>query len=101
MVNPCGNATPGLRLQRDDLLAQRAALEVDLSTSFVKKCDLKNELLSAKGTIEGKNSCEPETPARPLLDFLILRNIDTVRGNPIVLSYFRHPLDLAGNVLSL
>ena len=48
-----------LKLQRDDLLAQRAALEDDLSSSFVEKFDLDNELSSVKETIEkGRAYCE-------------------------------------------
>ena len=41
-----------LRLQRDDLLIQRAALENDLSTSFIEKFDLQKQLSSANRTIE-------------------------------------------------
>ncbi|KAK0512681.1 hypothetical protein JMJ35_004698 [Cladonia borealis] len=48
-----------LKLQRDDLLAQRAALEDDLSSSFVEKFNLDNELSGAKETIEkGRAYCE-------------------------------------------
>ena len=48
-----------LRLQRDDLLAQHAALENDLSTSFIEKFDLEKQLSSAKQTIEnGKAFCK-------------------------------------------
>ena len=41
-----------LRLQCDDLLMQRAALENDLSTSFIEKFDLQKQLSSAQRTIE-------------------------------------------------
>ena len=41
-----------LRSQRDDLLYQCAGLESDLSTSFVEKMDLEEELKSAEKTIE-------------------------------------------------
>ena len=41
-----------LRIQRDDLLGQRAALENDLSTSFMEKLDLEKRLLRAKTMIE-------------------------------------------------
>ena len=47
-VNRHGNAIPGLRLQRDDLLAQRAALEDDLGTSFVAKFDLRPHTILVK-----------------------------------------------------
>ena len=48
-----------LKIQRDDLLAQRVALENDLSASFVEKLDLENEIFNAKLTIErGKAYCE-------------------------------------------
>ena len=78
-VNQHGNAIPGLRLQRDDLLAQRAAPEDDLSTSFVQKFDLENKLSSARAMIKKEKACcEPRTPA-----------------------YYSHPLKLAGNSLIL
>ena len=41
-----------LRLQRDDLLTQRIALENDLSTSFMDKFDLESRLSSANRTID-------------------------------------------------
>ena len=41
-----------LRLQRDDLLTQRIALENDLSTSFMHKFDLESQLSSANRTID-------------------------------------------------
>lgn len=41
-----------LKLQRDDLLAQRIALENDLSTSFMDKFDLESRLSSANRTID-------------------------------------------------
>ena len=41
-----------LRSQRDDLLGQRAALENDLTTSFIEKMDLVNQLSNAEKTIE-------------------------------------------------
>ena len=48
-----------LKLQLDELLAQRAALEDNLSSSFVEKFDLDNELSSVKETIEkGRAYCE-------------------------------------------
>ena len=48
-----------LRLQCDDLLSQRAALENDLSTSFIEKLDLEKRLSSAKRTIEkGRAYCK-------------------------------------------
>ena len=48
-----------LKIQRDDLLGQRAALEDNLSASFIEKLDLENEIFNAKLTIErGKAYCE-------------------------------------------
>ena len=41
-----------LKLQRDDLLAQRIALENDLSASFMDKFELESQLSSAKRTID-------------------------------------------------
>ena len=47
-----------LRLQRDNLWTQCAALENDLSTSFLDKFDLEEQLSSAKRTIEkGRAYC--------------------------------------------
>ena len=47
-----------LKIQRDNLLIQCAALENDLSTSFFNKFDLEGQLSSAKRTIEkGRAYC--------------------------------------------
>ena len=47
-----------LRIQRDNLLTRCAALENDLSTSFLDKFDLEEQLSSAKRTIEkGRAYC--------------------------------------------
>ena len=47
-----------LKIQRDNLLTQCAALENDLSTSFLDKFDLEEQLSSAKRTIEkGRAYC--------------------------------------------
>lgn len=47
-----------LRIHRDNLLTQCAALENDLSTSFLDKFDLEEQLSSAKRTIEkGRAYC--------------------------------------------
>ena len=59
MVQAINEENIRLKIQRDDLLTQRAALEEDLSTSFVEKLHLENELSNAKGTIEkGRAYCD-------------------------------------------
>ena len=65
----------GLRLQRDDLLIQRAALENDLSTSFIEKFDLEKQLSSAKRTIEKGRAYYKRINAEWKRDFAKLQNM--------------------------
>ena len=59
MVQALNEENIRLKIQRDDLLTQRAVLEDELSSSFVEKFELENELSNAKETIEkGRAYCD-------------------------------------------